>query len=87
MQDSSLLEDLDKPNEYISSVWALVPPLTPKPGPYLPDPPEFLSEDNAKDVKGSRFAKFMAERQEMLKKTSESDKVDSSFTKFLPSKL
>lgn len=87
MQDLSLLKDLDKPNEHISSVWALVPPLTPKPGPYLPDPPEFLSGDNAKDVKGSRFAKFLAERQEMLKKTSESDKVDSSFTKFLPSKL
>lgn len=87
MQDLSFLEDLDKPNEYISSVWALVPPLTPKPGPYMPDPPEFLSGDNAKDVKGSRFAKFIAERQEMLKKTSESDKVDSSLTKFLPSKL
>lgn len=87
MQDLSLLKDLDKPNAYISSVWALVPPLTPKPGPYLPDPPEFLPGDNTKDVKGSRFAKFIAERQEMLKKTSESDKVDGSFTKFLPSKL
>ncbi|KAL8108054.1 glyoxysomal processing protease, glyoxysomal isoform X2 [Apium graveolens] len=87
MKDISLLEDLDKPNEYISSVWALVPPLTPKPGPNLPDPPEFQSGDIAKDVKGSRFAKFMAERQEMLKKASESDKVDSSFTKFLPSKF
>ncbi|WOG85142.1 hypothetical protein DCAR_0104329 [Daucus carota subsp. sativus] len=87
MQNLSLLEDLDKPNEYISSVWALVPPVTPKPGPYLPDSPEFLSGDNSKDVKGSRFAKFIAERQEMLKKTSESDKVDGPFTKFLPSKL
>ncbi|XP_024982804.1 glyoxysomal processing protease, glyoxysomal isoform X2 [Cynara cardunculus var. scolymus] len=77
MKDLSILEDLDRPNEHLSSVWALMPPLSPKPDPPLPD----------KETKGSRFAKFIAQRQQMLKQTSPSDKMDRDSSKFLPSKL
>lgn len=87
MQDLSLLDYLDKPNEDLSSVWALMPPLSPKPGPSLPNLPPILQRDKNKDIKGSRFAKFMAERQELLKNTSQQGKVESIFTKPLPSKL
>lgn len=77
MQDLSLLEDIDKPNEHLSSVWALVPPLSPRPGPPLPYLPSSRTGDTNTDGKGSRFAKFMAERQEVLRKSSH----------FTPSKL
>uniref|UniRef100_A0A5B7BU36 Putative glyoxysomal processing protease, glyoxysomal n=1 Tax=Davidia involucrata TaxID=16924 RepID=A0A5B7BU36_DAVIN len=87
MQDLSLLEDLDKPNEHLSSVWALMSPLSPKPGPSLPDLPQSLPGDNNKDGKGSRFAKFIAERHEVLKNTAQLGKLERRSTKFIPSKL
>ncbi|KAE9452563.1 hypothetical protein C3L33_15536, partial [Rhododendron williamsianum] len=77
MQDLSLLDDLDKPNEHLSSVWALVPPLSPEPSPPLPYLPPSQSGDTNRDGKGLQFAKFMAERQEILRKSSH----------FAPSKL
>ncbi|KAJ8761108.1 hypothetical protein K2173_000787 [Erythroxylum novogranatense] len=55
MQDLSLLQRLDQPNEFLSSIWALTPPLTSKPHPLS------VLEDNNKQVKGSKFAKFIAE--------------------------
>ncbi|EXC18086.1 Glyoxysomal processing protease [Morus notabilis] len=71
MQDISLLDTLDQPNEHLSSVWALMPPLSPKPPP-LPVLPHSLLEDNKnKEAKGSRFAKFIAERQDVLKKPTQ----------------
>ncbi|KAK6149934.1 hypothetical protein DH2020_017459 [Rehmannia glutinosa] len=66
MEDLTILEELDKPNEHLSSVWALMPPLYPKPEP-SPDIPKFPTEDNSKGMKGSRFAKFIADRNELLK--------------------
>ncbi|KAI3697873.1 hypothetical protein L6452_30972 [Arctium lappa] len=81
MKDLSILEELDRPNEHLSSVWALMPPLSPKPNPPLP------GGDNIKDTKGSKFAKFMAERQQLLKQTLPSDKMDRVCSKFFPSKL
>ncbi|XP_059658927.1 glyoxysomal processing protease, glyoxysomal isoform X2 [Cornus florida] len=87
MQDLSLLEDLDKPNEHLASVWALVPPLFPKPGPFLPNLPESLPGDNNTEGKGSRFAKFIAERHEMLKRTAQLGNVERISSKFIPSKL
>ncbi|CAK9181839.1 unnamed protein product [Ilex paraguariensis] len=86
MQCLSLLEDLDKPDEHLSSVWELVPPLASKPGPSLPL--LLPGGDDDKDMKGSRFAKFIAERHELFKKeTHLSSKVESLSTKFIPSKL
>ncbi|KAA8515230.1 hypothetical protein F0562_018540 [Nyssa sinensis] len=87
MQDLSLLEDLDRPNEHLSLAWALMPPLSPKPGPSLPDLPKSLPGDNNKDGKGSRFAKFIAERHEVLKNTAQLGKVERHSSKFIPSKL
>ncbi|CAI9087416.1 OLC1v1021481C1 [Oldenlandia corymbosa var. corymbosa] len=66
MQDLTILQDLDRPNKDLSAIWALMPPLSPKPGPSLPKLPEFQLE-NEKDTKGSRFAKFLADRNNLLK--------------------
>ncbi|CAL5411266.1 unnamed protein product [Camellia sinensis] len=87
MKDLSLLEELDKPNELLSSVWALMPPLSPKPGPPLPNPPQPLPLDINKDGKGSRFAKFMEERQEVFGKSNQLGKMKRLSTEFIPSKL
>lgn len=67
MEDLSLLENLDLPNEQLSSIWALMPSLSPK-----QVPPTSLLEGQQQDLinkegKGSRFAKFMAERSDFLK--------------------
>ncbi|KAJ0808568.1 putative peptidase S1C, peptidase S1, PA clan, peptidase S1, PA clan, chymotrypsin-like protein [Helianthus annuus] len=77
MKDLSILEDLDRPNEHLSAVWALMPPVSPKPR---------SRGDGIKDPKGSRFAKFIAETQ-LLKPTSPPDKTGLDSSKVLPSKL
>ncbi|KAG8385530.1 hypothetical protein BUALT_Bualt03G0054800 [Buddleja alternifolia] len=86
MQDRTILEELDKPNEHLSSVWALMPPLYPKPEP-LPEVPQFLVEENTKDFKGSRFAKFIAERKELVNTTTQHDQGRSNVNELIPSKL
>ncbi|XP_022715852.1 glyoxysomal processing protease, glyoxysomal [Durio zibethinus] len=87
MKDFSPLQNLDLPNEHLSSVWALMPPLSPKPGP-LPNLPQPLPEDNNnKEGKGSRFAKFIAERSKLLKSSAQSGKVERLPNEILPSKL
>ncbi|KAK9267768.1 hypothetical protein L1049_010202 [Liquidambar formosana] len=87
MQDLSLLHDLDKPNEHLSSIWALMPPLSPKPGPSLPNLPPLLLEDKNKEGKGSRFAKFIAERHEVFRRSTQLGKVDTHSNEIIRSKL
>ncbi|KAK9058004.1 hypothetical protein SSX86_022844 [Deinandra increscens subsp. villosa] len=55
MKNLSILEELDRTNEHMSSVWALMPPRS--------------HGDHIKETKGSRFTKFIADNQ-FLKKTS-----------------
>ncbi|KAK4399137.1 Glyoxysomal processing protease, glyoxysomal [Sesamum angolense] len=86
MKDLLLLEELDKPNEHLSSVWALMPPLYPKPEP-SPDTPQFPAEDNNNGTKGSRFAKFIADRNELLKKTVQHGMAGTFTNELIPSKL
>ncbi|KAJ4835915.1 hypothetical protein Tsubulata_048493 [Turnera subulata] len=69
MRDISLLQNLDQPNEHLSSIWALMPQLSPKPHPSFPNLPQPLLEDNDKQGKGSRFAKFLADRDKVLRST------------------
>nr|GEY96604.1 glyoxysomal processing protease, glyoxysomal isoform X2 [Tanacetum cinerariifolium] len=78
MKDLSILKDLDKPNEHLSSVWALMPPVSTKPRP---------EGDNFKDTKVSRFAKFIAERRHLLKQTSPPDKTDPDTSKVVANLL
>ncbi|XP_015890759.3 glyoxysomal processing protease, glyoxysomal isoform X1 [Ziziphus jujuba] len=85
MQDLSLLQVLDQTNKHLSSVWALMPPLSPKPPP-LPNLPQALLEDENRDGKGSRFAKFIAERQKFTKPVQLS-KAAKQFNEILRSKL
>ena len=87
MQDFSLLEILDQPNEHLSSVWALMPPISPK-SPHLPSLQESLLEDsNKKEAKGARFAKFIAERQELLRKPTQIGYREKQPNEIVPSKL
>ncbi|KAF7851206.1 hypothetical protein BT93_L4350 [Corymbia citriodora subsp. variegata] len=58
MRDPTVLQDLDRPNAEISSIWALMPSLAPKPHPALP---HSIPQDNTKEGKGSRFAKFISD--------------------------
>ncbi|CAL9015522.1 unnamed protein product [Prunus brigantina] len=86
MQDISLLQVLDQPNKYISSVWALMPPLSPKPPP-LPHMPQSQRQENNKEGKGSRFAKFIAERQDAFTKPTQLGKAGRLSNDAVPSKL
>ncbi|CAK7350557.1 unnamed protein product [Dovyalis caffra] len=83
MQDISLLQNLDQPNEHLSSVWALMPPLSPKPSPPLPT----ILQDNEKQVKGSKFTKFIAERDKLFRGSTQLGKADSISNLSFPSKL
>ncbi|CAH2034150.1 unnamed protein product [Thlaspi arvense] len=70
MQNMEILQTLDQPNEELSSIWALMPSLSPKPNPKteqsLPNLPKLLKDGNNKQKKGSQFAKFIAETQDMF---------------------
>lgn len=87
MKNISLLRDLDQPNKQLSSVWELMPQLSPEQGPTLPGGlPRTLLEDGKKEGKGSRFAKFLIEN-DMLKKSREMSGEGRSPGGALPSKL
>ncbi|GLT82838.1 hypothetical protein SLE2022_011740 [Rubroshorea leprosula] len=85
MQDFSLLQNLDQPNEHLSSVWSLMPPSRPRPGPNLAQ--SRLEDNNNKEGKGSRFTKFIAERNELLRRPEEPGKEERLPSGKLPSKL
>uniref|UniRef100_A0A1J3DRU1 Glyoxysomal processing protease, glyoxysomal n=1 Tax=Noccaea caerulescens TaxID=107243 RepID=A0A1J3DRU1_NOCCA len=72
MQNMEILQTLDQPNEELSLIWALMPSLSPKPKPNteqsLPNLPKLLNDGNNKQKKGSQFAKFIAETQDMFVK-------------------
>ncbi|XP_052301173.1 glyoxysomal processing protease, glyoxysomal isoform X4 [Populus trichocarpa] len=87
MRDIALLQNLDQPNEDLSSVWALMPPLPPKPTPPLSTLPESILQDNEKQVKGSRFAKFIAERDKLFRGSTQLGKAGSISNVIFPSKL
>lgn len=64
-EELSILHDINKPNELLSEVWALVPPTPPRPSPSMPFLPDALKNDKSMSEgvqKGSRFAKFVAEK-------------------------
>ncbi|XP_021911111.1 glyoxysomal processing protease, glyoxysomal isoform X2 [Carica papaya] len=87
MSDLSLLQNLDQPNKHLSSIWALMPPLSSKPKSPSPNLPESLMEDHKKEGRGSRFSKFIAERHEILKGSSPFGKAEGFSNVHLPSKL
>ncbi|XP_047163562.1 glyoxysomal processing protease, glyoxysomal isoform X3 [Vigna umbellata] len=64
MEDLSLLKILDESNEYLSSIWALMRPSYPNPH-SVHDPPQSATDNKSKE-KGSRFAKFIAERKDVF---------------------
>ncbi|KAJ0257943.1 Glyoxysomal processing protease [Hirschfeldia incana] len=69
MQNMEILQTLDQRNEELSSIWALMPSLSPKPKPNTEHSlPKLLKDGNNKQKKGSQFAKFIAETQEMFVK-------------------
>ncbi|XP_030543558.1 glyoxysomal processing protease, glyoxysomal [Rhodamnia argentea] len=69
MRDPTVLQDLDQPNAEISSIWALMPSLAPKPHPALP---HSTPQDKMKEGKGSRFAKFISDTDIFKSSTGDS---------------
>lgn len=87
MEDVSLLQDLDKPNKQLSSVWDLMPQLSPEQDPTLPGGlPRTLLEDGKKEGRGSRFAKFLIEN-DLLRRSREMSEEGKLRGGTLPSKL
>ncbi|XP_022142191.1 glyoxysomal processing protease, glyoxysomal isoform X2 [Momordica charantia] len=82
MEDLSVLKVLDEPDEQLSSLWALMPQRSPK-----PDLPQLFGEDHETKGKGSRFAKFIAERREVFQKPTVHNKGEGLPSKTLRSKL
>ncbi|KAL1218747.1 Glyoxysomal processing protease, glyoxysomal [Cardamine amara subsp. amara] len=68
MQNMEVLQTLDQQNKELSSIWALMPSLSPKPKTEqsLTNLPKLLKDGNNKQKKGSQFAKFIAETQDMF---------------------
>ncbi|KAK7302815.1 hypothetical protein RJT34_13711 [Clitoria ternatea] len=86
MQDLSVLQILDEPNEYLSSIWALMRPSYPKPHP-IHDQHQSLADNQNKEEKGSRFAKFIAERKDIFNGPSHDRKSGVLPKEVVPSKL
>jgi hypothetical protein len=76
--------EVDKPNEQLAAVWALVPPTPPRPSPLriLPMPKSSMTQDTDEEKgqpKGSRFAEFISKRgSELAWKLPESVEHESS---------
>lgn len=86
MQDLSLLQILEEPNKYISSVWALMRPSSPKLNP-MPDQPPSPLNYKSKEEKGSQFAKFIKERKGIFNDPSHIGKSGVLSKDVIPSKL
>ncbi|KAI4365140.1 hypothetical protein MLD38_021155 [Melastoma candidum] len=70
MEKFEHLQDLDRPNQDLSSIWALMPPLPPERGPGQRKHSRLGDE---KEGRGSQFAKFLAENN-IFTRPSEVDK-------------
>jgi hypothetical protein len=86
MHDLSLLSILDEPNEYISSVWALMRPSPPELN-QAPDQSQSVLDYKSKEEKGSQFAKFIAERKNIFNGPSPIGKSGVLSKDVIPSKL
>ncbi|CAN6346318.1 unnamed protein product [Urochloa humidicola] len=73
--ESTILEQLDKPNEVLSSVWALAPSSFP----FVDNPPE-----KAKAEKVLEFSKFLSDKQAALKSSTD---LKELFKHKIPSKI
>ena len=79
MKDLSYLSALGSPNEQLSAVWALVPPTPLKSTQDFPFLGMLPKQENRSRLqgsfmeKGSRFAKFLAEKSFELSKKPETD--------------
>ena len=73
--EPAILEQLDKPNEVLSSVWALAPSSSP----FIDNPPE-----KAKEEKVLEFSKFLSDKQTTLKSSTD---LKELFKHKMPSKI
>ncbi|PUZ65357.1 hypothetical protein GQ55_3G216600 [Panicum hallii var. hallii] len=73
--EPAILEELDKPNEVLSSVWALAPSSSP----FIDNPPE-----KTKDEKVLEFSKFLSDKQATLKSSTD---LKELFKHKIPSKI
>ncbi|XP_074269905.1 glyoxysomal processing protease, glyoxysomal isoform X2 [Silene latifolia] len=74
VRDVTLLQQLDRPNLELASVWAMMPKISPEPEPLFRG-------------KGSQFAKFMHEQQELPWKSRQRNPTENLTRDTIPSKL
>lgn len=87
MKNLSLLLQLDRPNKDLSSVWAMMPPISPDPDPSLHGMDKLLKKDDEKGNKGSRFAKFINDSKELFSKSPHPNTMEDLSRDTIPSKL
>lgn len=87
MKNLSLLLQLDRPNKDLSSVWAMMPPISPDPDPSLHGMDNLLKKDDEKGNKGSRFAKFINDSKELFNKSPHPNTMEDLSRDTIPSKL
>ncbi|KAL9243618.1 hypothetical protein vseg_017483 [Gypsophila vaccaria] len=87
MQDMTLLQQLDRPNSELASVWAMTPKISLEPDPPVHGTNDILGSHTEQQGKGSQFAKFMNERQELLRKSRPQNPAKDLTRDTIPSKL
>jgi hypothetical protein len=73
--EPAILEQLDKPNKVLSSVWALAPSSSQ----FIDNPPE-----KGREEKALEFSKFLSDKQATLKSSAD---LKELFKRKMPSKM
>uniref|UniRef100_A0A803LLK3 Glyoxysomal processing protease, glyoxysomal n=1 Tax=Chenopodium quinoa TaxID=63459 RepID=A0A803LLK3_CHEQI len=87
MQKLSVLQQLDRPNKNLTSVWAMMPSISPDPDPSLHSADDLLRKDEGKQSKGSQFAKFINEKKKLLGNSRHLNTMQNLSCDTFPSKL
>lgn len=74
-EEPAILEQLDKPNKVLSSVWALAPSSSQ----FIDNPPEKGGEEKVME-----FSKFLSNKQATLKSSTD---LKELFKRMMPSKM
>lgn len=86
MKNISILHQLDRPNKDLTSAWAMMPPISSDLDPSSQGVDNLHGKEE-KEKKGSQFAKFINERKELFRKSSDLNTPQDLSRDTIPSKL
>ncbi|XP_057544643.1 glyoxysomal processing protease, glyoxysomal isoform X2 [Amaranthus tricolor] len=86
MKNISILHQLDRPNKDLTSVWAMMPPISPDLDPSSQGVDNLRGKEE-KENKGSQFTKFINERKDLFRKSSDLNTPQDLSRDTIPSKL